>query len=294
MDDPPVSHHTARLRGLDFHYVKAGSGPLVVLLHGWPEFWYSWRYQIAPLAQTHTVVALDQRGYNLSAKPRGRRAYRVDELVGDVLALLDHLGAERAALVGHDWGGVIAWQCALLHPARVERLAALNMPHPALFRRALLLNPAQMARSWYMGFFQLPWLPELMFGDPLRLPRMLGWHRRPDVFTAEALRRYAEAWRQPGAMTASINWYRALPYAGFVPKDAGRRRLALPTLMIFGTADQAIGSRLTHGTERYVADLRIRYLGGVSHWVQQEAAAAVNAELTAFLGDGADAAQERG
>lgn len=283
MPDSPISHHTARLRGLDFHYVKAGSGPLVVLLHGWPEFWYSWRHQIPALAETHTVVALDQRGYNLSAKPAGRRAYRIDELVADVMALLDHLGAERAAIVGHDWGGVVAWQCAQRHPERVERLATLNMPHPALFRRALLFNPAQLARSWYMGFFQLPALPELLLGEPGRLARMLGWQRRPDIFTPEVLGRYAEAWRQPGALTASINWYRALAYGGLLPPESERRRLELPVLMIFGTADQAIGASLTYGSERYVADLRLRYLAGVSHWVQQEAAEAVTAELALFL-----------
>jgi pimeloyl-ACP methyl ester carboxylesterase len=286
MAEVPQHHRIAAVNGVDLHYVIAGSGPLVVLLHGFPEFWYSWRHQIAPLAQTHTVVALDQRGYNHSSKPAGVAAYALEHLVEDVRALIAQLGHERAVVVGHDWGGAVAWSFAMRYPLVTERLAVLNLPHSRLMQKALLSNPRQMLRSWYAAAFQVPRLPEWLMrrGRYRILTRALtSWVGRPDVFSAADLEAYRQAWGQPGALTAMVNWYRAVPRfsRGFYATVS--QNISVPTLLIWGTADRALGQELTYGTERYVGDLRVRYLNGVSHWVQQEAPAEVNAMLLPFV-----------
>ncbi len=154
------AHHFASVNGIRLHYVEAGTGPLVILLHGFPEFWYSWRHQLTALSEAgFRVVAPDQRGYNESDKPAGVSAYRIENLTADIAALVRHLGEPSAHIVGHDWGGVVAWHLPLHHPGLVRRLVILNAPHPALFVQALS-RPAQLLRSWYIFFFQLPWLPE--------------------------------------------------------------------------------------------------------------------------------------
>jgi pimeloyl-ACP methyl ester carboxylesterase len=287
MIEQTLEHRTAHVNGVDLHYVTAGAGPLVVLLHGFPEFWYSWRHQIGPLARTHTVVALDQRGYNTSAKPAGVAAYALWQLVEDVRALVDHLGHDRATIVGHDWGGAVAWAFAMRHPGMTERLAVLNLPHPALLRRALKSNPRQMARSWYMAAFQTPRLPEWLLrrGQFAVLTRaMTDWVQRPETFSAADIAAYHAAWGQPGALTAMVNWYRAAArYGGLWNKSLLSECVHMPTLMIWGTEDQALGVELTYGTQRYASDLRVRYLNDVSHWVQQEAPAQVNAVLAPFV-----------
>ncbi len=285
MSEIAIEHRMAAVNGVDLHYVIAGRGPLVVLLHGFPEFWYSWRHQIAPLAQTHTVVALDQRGYNHSSKPAGVAAYALEHLVEDVRALIRHLGHTSATIVGHDWGGVVAWSFAMRYPLATLRLAVLNLPHPRLMQRALLTNPRQMLRSWYVAAFQIPRLPEwLMRRDRYGVltRAFTTWVTRSNAFTPADLDRYRQAWGQPGALTAMVNWYRALwhsrSFYAAVPA-----MISVPTLLIWGTADRALGQELTYGTERYVSDLRVRYLNGISHWVQQEAPAEVNAMLVPFV-----------
>lgn len=278
-----LEHNTAHVNGQTLHYVSAGSGPLVLLLHGFPEFWYSWRHQIGPLAQHGRVVAVDQRGYNLSSKPAGIAAYAIDQLVADVVGLIDHFGAEQATLVGHDWGGAVAWATAIAHPERLRQLAVLNLPHPLLMLRALRRNPRQMLRSWYMGFFQLPRLPEWLMerGSYAFLKRAFtSW--APGTFSDEDLAAYQQAWSQPGALRAMVNWYRTLR-APIPKRYTATGHVPVPTLLIWATGDRALGQELTYGTERYVPDLRIRYLNGISHWVQQEAPATVNAELLSFL-----------
>ncbi|MBA3469070.1 MAG: alpha/beta hydrolase [Herpetosiphonaceae bacterium] len=275
----------AAVNGVNLHYVIAGSGPLVVLLHGFPEFWYSWRHQIEPLAQRHTVVALDQRGYNHSSKPAAVADYALEQLVEDVRALIRHLGHTHAVIVGHDWGGVVAWAFAMRYPLVTLRLAVLNLPHPRLMRKALLSNPRQMLRSWYAAAFQIPKLPEWLMerGRYGLLTRSFtSWVSRSNVFTPADLELYRQAWSQPGALTAMVNWYRAFRFSknfyATVPEI-----ISVPTLLIWGTADKALGQELTYGTERYVSDLRVRYLNGISHWVQQEAPDEVNALLVPFV-----------
>jgi pimeloyl-ACP methyl ester carboxylesterase len=200
--------------GVRLHVVEAGpaSGSPVVFLHGFPEFHYGWRHQIDALAAAGCrVLAPDQRGYNLSDKPRGLAAYSLDALAADVVAALDALGCAKTFVVGHDWGGVVAWWLALTRPDRVAGLVAINAPHPVVMRRALRRDRAQRRRSRYILFFQLPWLPEwrLRRNDFAGLARALTATSRRGTFSPEDLARYREAWRQPGALTAMLNWYRA-------------------------------------------------------------------------------------
>ena len=277
--------------GVRLHVVEAGpeDGPPVVLLHGFPEFWYGWRRQIGPLARAGwRVWAPDQRGYNLSAAPPDVAAYDLDRLADDVVALLDKGGAERAAIVGHDWGAVVAWWLALREPGRVERLAVLNVPHPAAFREFLVRTPSQMLRSWYVAFFQLPGLPERAlrrFGARALVassaPGTLAAPSPPGFSDAD-LARYRAAWARPGAARGMISWYRAaVRRAGRLsPADPTVRP---PTLILWGDADVALDARLAERSLAYCPRGRLVTFPGVSHWVQHEAAEAVNAELLAFL-----------
>ena len=269
--------------GVRLHVVEAGpeDGPLVVLLHGFPEFWYGWRRQIGPLARAGwRVWAPDQRGYNLSAAPPDVAAYDLDRLADDVLALLDAGGAERAPVVGHDWGAVVGWWLALRDPDRVERLAVLNVPHPAAFRAFLLRTPSQMARSWYVGFFQLPGLPERAlrrFGT-----RALVASSAPGTFSDADLARYRAAWGRPGAARGMVSWYRAaVRRAGRLSPDDPTVRV--PTLVLWGEDDLALDARLAERSLALCAEGRLVTFPGVSHWVQHEAADAVNRELLTFL-----------
>lgn len=272
-----------RANGLRFHVAQAGNGePLVLALHGFPECWYSWRNQLPILAQAGwRVWAPDMRGYNLSDKPRGVRAYAFDALTLDVIGLLDAAQVERAVIVGHDWGGYVAWRLAMDYSERVSKLVILNVPHPALARRALL-NRRQWLRSWYISWFQVPFLPEALISmNPTLSAQIL---RRTafnqNAFTDDDLKVYARALAQPGAMRSAVNYYRAMVRGGFwlpaKPIDA-------PTLFIWGTRDFALRQELTDGTERYVRNLRMHYIPNSGHWVQNEAPQEVNAALLNFL-----------
>lgn len=270
--------------GVRLHVVREGEGPPVVLLHGFPEFWYSWRHQIAALAAAgFTAVAPDLRGYHQSDKPSGVAAYRVDALVADVVRLVASLGVPRVHLVGHDWGGMIAWCVAGRHPEVVDRLAILNAPHPALFRRQLRRS-RQAFRSAYVPLFALPGIPERLlsafghFGIRQMLVRASG---RPGVFPPDELRRYADAMATPGALTAGLNYYRANIRVGLGGMAIGR--IEPPTLVIWGERDPALGVNLLDGLEALVPRLRVERLPGIGHWVQQEAPHRVNALLVDFL-----------
>jgi epoxide hydrolase 4 len=275
----------ANTNGVRLHYVEAGEGPLVVLLHGFPEFWYSWRNQIDALADAgFHVVAPDMRGYNLSDKPPGVKSYDADVLAADVAGLIRERGAERAFLVGHDWGAAVAWVTAMNHPDVVEKLAILNVPHP---RRMLdgLRTPRQLRKSWYMFFFQLPWLPE-------RLER-LGRHRffrsalydaKPGAFSNEDIDRYVEAWEQPGALTGSINYYRAAFRNTPKQVEARIKPVYAPTRVIWGEKDRYIGRELAEPPRADVPNLdQVFRLPDASHWVQHDEPERVSELLIEFF-----------
>lgn len=283
------SDHFASLNGVRLHYVEAGTGPLVVLLHGFPEFWYSWRHQMEALAAAgFRAVALDQRGYNESDKPAGVASYQIDKLTADVAGLIHQLGKGSAHVVGHDWGGVVAWHMPLHHPGMVRRLAILNAPHPALMRRELR-RPAQLVRSWYVFYFQLPWLPEWSFrrDDFALLERTLRTDPvRPDTFSDEDIAHYKRALGHPGALTAAINWYRAAFRTSSARVSRSLRPIDEPTQVIWGERDRYLGPRLLDGVESWVRDLRVARLPEGSHWVQNDVPAKVNTILIDFLSAG--------
>jgi pimeloyl-ACP methyl ester carboxylesterase len=278
-------HVRRRVGEVSLHVVEAGpaEGPLTILLHGFPEFWYGWRHQIGPLvAAGLRVVAPDQRGYDLSDKPWGVGSYAVDRLAADVAGLADALGRERFRLVGHDWGGVVAWRVAAAYPERIERLAILNAPHPRAFGPYMRAHPGQMLRSAYVGFFQLPFVPEavLRAGGFSLMRRALLRSSRPGAFTPEDLARYEAAWREPGALTAMLNWYRALRLK---PERAGEARIRCPTLVIWGRRDAALDSGLAEASAALCDDARIGWHDRATHWVQHDEPEAVNAALVEFL-----------
>jgi len=256
------------------HAAVAGppDGPLVILLHGFPEFWYSWRHQIGPLAGAgFRVVVPDQRGYNLTDKTR---PFDLATLAEDVLALTRACGRESFLLAGHDWGAAVAWVVAARHPDRVERLAILNVPHPAVMARALLgRNLRQIRRSWYIFFFQLPGLPEwsLSRKDFARLRWLMRASARRGTFSDEDLQRYRDAWAQPGALAASIGWYRAL---GRSMLGRGRRRVAgivrVPTIMLWGERDAALGVELAEQSLAYLERGELLRYPKATHWLHEE------------------------
>ncbi len=256
--------------GIKLHYVTEGEGPLMLMLHGFPEFWYSWRHLIPEFAQDYQVVALDLRGYNDSDKPSQKSAYVMDEFIKDIEGVIKGLGYSSCVLVGHDWGGAIAWCFAYAHPEMVERLIVLNIPHPAKFATGLT-KPQQLLRSSYIFFFQLPFLPELQ----LKLNNyqaletaFKGMAVNKDAFSQADIDAYKQAVAKPGALTAMLNYYRNMFRHGFINRSWGV--LDVPTLMVWGEKDTALGKELTYGTENFVQDFQIKYIPNCSHWVQQE------------------------
>ncbi|MDJ0899273.1 MAG: alpha/beta hydrolase [Xenococcus sp. MO_188.B8] len=270
--------------GVRLHYVTQGEGPLMLMLHGYPEFWYSWRYQIPEFAKDYKVVALDLRGYNESEKPQERAAYGIAELIKDVEGVIKGLGYDRCILVGHDWGGAIAWSFAYAHPEMLEKLIVMNSPHLAKFAAALRSNPQQMLRSWYILFFQIPLLPELRLQfDNYRAiaSAFIDSAINKTAFTPEDLAAYKNAAAKPGALTAMINYYRNI-----FPRPLNQTTwdvLQVPTLMIWGKNDKFLGKELTYDTQDYVKDFQLRYIPNCSHWVQQEQPNLVNQYMREFL-----------
>jgi pimeloyl-ACP methyl ester carboxylesterase len=282
-----LQYQTIRANGLDFNVAVAGSGNrLALCLHGFPESSFSWRYQIPLLERLgYRVWAPDLRGYGRTSRPEGVQAYALELLEEDVAALIDASGASDVVLVGHDWGAFIAWHFAMFGRIPISKLIIMNVPHPAVAAKRMR-TLRQLAKSWYVFFFQLPWLPEWVLGRNgcaaiARMFRDMAVDKAR--FSDEVLRVYQQAAAQPGALTAMINYYRALIRSRRAPRET--RRLDVPVLMLWGEADTALGKELTEGTDAYVADLTLRYLPNVSHWVQQEAPETVNEMIEAWLLD---------
>ena len=279
-------HREIEANGVRLHVVEAGRGPLVLLLHGFPEFWYAWRHQLPALAAAgFRAVAPDLRGYNLSGKPRGIASYAVATLAADVAALVTGLGEERAFVAGQDWGGALAWYLPLLYPGLVRRLAILNAPHPAAFRRELKGSAEQRKKSSYILFFQLPWLPELAIRKDgfAYLAKILRRDPvRPGAFSEADIARYREALARPGALTAALNWYRAaLRHPPRFPRE--RRKIDVPTLVVWGEKDRYLVTKLAEGLERWVPDVTVERIPEASHWVQADAPERVNELLIRFF-----------
>jgi epoxide hydrolase 4 len=290
---PKLTHEYATVNGVRLHYAQAGEGPLILFLHGFPEFWYAWKAQLAEFGRDHLAVAPDMRGYNLSSKPTDVEQYAIPKLVEDVRALAEHLGHKKLVLVGHDWGGVVAWFFAITHPERVEKLVIINAPHPAVFQRELAQNPAQQKASEYMLLLRSPEAEKTLSADsytPL-VNGVLGEGLKQGAFTEEDRKTYLEAWSQPGALTGGLNYYRA---AGVGPPSEGEKPAPLaaegatltvkvPTLVIWGEKDTALLAGNLDGLEQYVPELKIRRIPDGTHWVVHEKPAVVNAAIREFL-----------
>ena len=292
-----INHGFADVGGLRLHYAECGRGDqLVILLHGFPEFWYSWRHQLPVLGQRFHVVAPDMRGYNLSDKPADSRSYRIEYLVQDVVGLINYFGKQTAAIVAHDWGAAVAWALAQRHPELVSKLVAMQVPPPAAWRANFTLR--QLRASWYMFFFQLPRLPEWWASakDFARIEKMYQETSvRKNAFTSADIAIYKEALRQPGSLTGGLNYYRANVFkslfrGGVEPSSDKDGKIQVPTLFIYGEQDMAVLPDTVRGLGRFVAasyeELRIPDSG---HWVQNEAVAEVNEALLRFLDDGGSA-----
>jgi epoxide hydrolase 4 len=288
-------HRDIITNGIRMHYVTQGSGPLVLLLHGFPEFWYSWRHQITFLAEHgYTVVAPDLRGYNDTDKPR--KGYDIATLLRDIEGLIQGLGqgeqgvinhtrTQKAIIVGHDWGGVLAWAFAIRYPDLTERLIVMNAPHPqAMYRELRTLE--QLRKSWYIFFFQLPWLPEYVLsrnranaiGSMLR-----GSALQKTAFERDVTAKYQQAMSKPGSMTAALNYYRQMFRRPPAPATPENSHVSAPTLLIWGEQDIALGLSLTTGLEGWVPNLTIKRLPDSGHWVQQEQPEQVNQLMLEFL-----------
>jgi len=281
-----MEHQQITTNGISLHVVQDGprAGQLVILLHGFPEFWYGWRRQIPYLsAAGYRVWAPDQRGYNLSDKPEGIAAYTLDELAADVIGLIDAAGQEKAFVVGHDWGAAVAWWVAAKYPERVARMVAINVPHLSVMKAYVRRSLAQMRKSWYVLFFQLPWLPET-------LARLRNWNAaaqalrassRPGTFTDGDLDTYRQAWSQPKAYTSMLNWYRAVVRKPLAPP--ANPRIRVPTLLIWGAQDRFLRREMAQPSVDLCDDGRLVFIEGATHWVQHEEADQVNKLIDAFL-----------
>lgn len=281
-----MRHRQLELPEVSLHLVEAGpeSGEPIVLLHGFPEFWYGWRHQFGPLvAAGRHVIAPDQRGYNLSSKPRGIDSYRLERLAGDVVALLDGLRLQEAVVAGHDWGAAVAWWVGQHHPDRVRRLLILNVPHPEAMRRFVWRSPRQWLRGWYVLFFQLPRLPELSLslGNWRGLQAGMVGSAPQGLFSEYELERYREAWRREGSLTAMLNWYRAA--LRYPASTEGSNRLSVPTDILWGEEDAFLIPELADASLKYCEQASLTRVPGCSHWIQHEQPAMVNRALLGQL-----------
>jgi pimeloyl-ACP methyl ester carboxylesterase len=281
-----MDHRYILTNNIHLHVVQDGppDGPLLILLHGFPEFWYGWRRQIPLLASAgYRVWAPDQRGYNLSDKPRGIAAYSLDQLAADVVGLIDAAGEQQAFLVGHDWGGAVAWRVAASYPERLRKLIILNTPHGSVMAKNLRQNRAQLRKSWYMLAFQIPWLPEF-------ITRLRNWElgtealrksSLPGTFSAADLDEYRKAWARPNAYHSMLNWYRAAIQKP--PSPPANRRISVPTLLIWGAKDRFFEQTLAQPSIDRCDDGELVIIEGATHWVQHEEAERVNGLIGAFF-----------
>jgi len=276
-----IKHEYADLNGIHMHYSVAGKGKLIMFCHGFPEFWYEWKNQLADFGKDYMAVAPDMRGYNLTSKPAEVEQYQVKYLVEDLRALADHLGQKKFMLVGHDWGGAVAWAFALYHPEYLDKLIIINAPHPAIFQRELRQNTAQQKASQYMTMFRGPMAEQILSANNYAglVNAVLGQGLKEGYFTEEDKKAYIDAWSQPGALTGGLNYYRA---ARVGPPAEGEKDTAnfagdlksmtvkVPTLVIWGEKDTALLTGNLDGMDTVVTDLTIKRIPDGTHWVIHE------------------------
>ncbi|TWT23890.1 alpha/beta fold hydrolase [Planomicrobium sp. CPCC 101110] len=281
-----MEHLYVQANGITLHTVVAGpeDGPLVLLLHGFPEFWRGWDKQIGPLAEKGYRVAVpDLRGYNLSDKPKGIENYTLDLLRDDVVGLIEHFGETSAIVIGHDWGGAVAWHLAATKPQYVEKLIAVNIPHPKAMPQVLAKNPAQWIKSSYIAFFQVPELPEKILATDY-FKTMVGSlvsTSNPDTFSAEELEAYREAWAKPGALTAMLNWYRAIREGSVA--QVPNHKITVPVRIIWGLGDQFLTPLLAKESLEFCEDADLVFVGEATHWIHHEQPYILNLLIDRFL-----------
>ncbi len=307
-----IEHKYAEVNGVRLHYATSGParpgsaqpGKLILFLHGFPEFWYAWKEQLGEFGRDFQAVAPDLRGYNLSSKPAEVEQYGVPHLVEDVGALAAHLGAKKFILVGHDWGGVVAWATALYHPEWLEKLVIINAPHPAVFERELRSNPAQQQASQYMLVFRSPQAEEILSANHygVLVEATLTEGLRRGYLTEADRAAYLEAWSQPGALTGGLNYYRAAragPPEGPPPSAARTENepraktpaelaaltVKVPTLVIWGERDIYLLNGNLEGLERFVPNLKLLRISEGSHWVVHEKPTVINAAIREFIAE---------
>ena len=273
------------VNNLSLHVVEAGpaNGPLLILLHGFPEFWWAWHHQITPFADSgYHVLVPDMRGYNSSDAPPEISSYELDTLVADVMALADHYEAERFHLVGHDWGGIVAWGVGASYSHRLDRLIIMDAPHPDLMAAEILKHPTQALRSTYVALFQLPWLPEAALSalDFAWLRTMLETTARPNTFKPGEIERYTEAWEHPGSLTAMLNYYRALRKRKKPDQPA---RILCPTLVLWAEKDSFLEHHVALAALEQCDNGKLSIIQGTTHWLHLEEQERVNAEIIDFL-----------
>ena len=291
---PMLKHEYAEVNGQRLHYATTGKGKLIIFLHGFPEFWYEWKNQLAEFGRDYQAVAPDMRGYNLSSKPAEVEQYQVKYLVEDLRALAEKLGHKKFILVGHDWGGAVAWAFAIAHPDYLEKLVIINAPHPALFQRELRENPAQQKASQYTIMFRSAQAEQILSANNYAalVQAVLGAGLKTGAFTEVDKRAYIEAWSQPGALTGGLNYYRAArvgPPSGDDKQGtsftAGLSSLEVkvPTLVIWGEKDTALLTGNLEGLDKFVPHLTIRRIPDGTHWVVHEQPALVNEYIREFI-----------
>jgi pimeloyl-ACP methyl ester carboxylesterase len=292
---PAIEQETASVNGITLHYARTGSGPLMLFLHGFPEFWYEWKNQLEEFGTDHLAVAPDMRGYNLSSKPADVDQYQLPLLVEDVRALAAHLqGTDRKfTLVAHDWGGVVAWVYAMTHPDTLDKLVIINAPHPGVFQRELASNPAQQQASAYMLLFRSPQAEQALSADNYAqlVQTVLADGLARGFFTEDDKAAYLAAWSQPGALTGGLNYYRASQVGPPTPGQASSTpppalpaaTVTVPTLVIWGEKDTALLTGNLDGLDEFVPDLTIKRIPDGSHWVVHEHPELVNRYIREFL-----------
>lgn len=282
-----LQHKFADVNGIRLHYAEQGEGDLIILLHGWPEFWYCWRKQIPELAKHYHVVAPDLRGFNESDKPSKVSEYKIETVTKDIVELIEKTGHTKATVIAHDWGGAVGYELGMNYPEKLNKLIIMNSPHPSVMKKQLMTNPKQRKRSSYMFLFQIPLLPELFMKLTLRktfTKSFRGWAYNKEQFPDDVIEEYVKAFSKKGAMRGGLNWYRAAFRSWKEDNKKEKKPVSVQTLIIWGENDKALGKELTYDLDKYFsAPFEIKYIPKCSHWVQNEYPELVNQYILKFM-----------